>query len=207
MTTLNQRQRREEDRLDKIVRYAYSTSCRRRVILSYFGQELDGLCAGCDICHKVDFDDEIDLSISPSLPKLAVGGKKHKQTASETAKGRATGRATGQISGARGGMVAGYSSDPGIGSAAQPEGNELAVTILELTGELKGKFGRTTIAQVLGGSKASKLKAQNLNKLNAYGSYAHMSNTDILATIDALVAQGKLRVVPGPYPKLVTSSL
>jgi ATP-dependent DNA helicase RecQ len=188
MTSLNQRQRREEDRLDKIVRYAYSTTCRRRVILDYFGQELDGLCAGCDICHKIEDFSDADLRSSPSLPKLPGGSKRHKQAMVGTS-------------------GAGHRTSAAHGPATRSDANELAATILELTAELKGKFGRTTIAQVLGGSKASKLQAQNLNKLNAYGSFAHMSNTDILATIDTLVAEGKLRVVPGPYPKLVATSL
>jgi superfamily II DNA helicase RecQ len=59
---------------------------------------------------------------------------------------------------------------------------------------------------VLAGSKASKLKSQNLNKLGSYGSFAHMTNTDILDAIDTLVAQGQLKVIPGPYPKLVATN-
>lgn len=91
-------------------------------------------------------------------------------------------------------------------AAARSRGvNDLPATIVELTSELKGKFGRTTIASVLSGSKASKLKTQNLTKLAAYGSFGHLSNNDILAMIDELVADGRLQVVPGPYPKLIAT--
>jgi ATP-dependent DNA helicase RecQ len=175
MTFLKQRERREEDRLDKVVRYAQSTTCRRRVILSYFGQDLDGLCAGCDICHKVMDDPEEVGQAEYTLAKTVGRGKK---------------------------------SSPVARPETRSQGlNDLSATILELTLELKGKFGRTTIAQVLGGSKAAKLNSQNLNKLSSYGRFAHMSNNDIVAAIDGLVAQGKLKVVPGPYPKLVATGL
>jgi ATP-dependent DNA helicase RecQ len=189
MTFLNQRERREEDRLDKIVRYAYSTSCRRREILAYFGQELEGLCAGCDICHKVEDESEGDLGAMHSLPKFVPGGKRAKQHAMAPA-----------------GKSAGQKIGPSTGEPRSPGLNDLAGTIIDLTEELKGKFGRTTIAMVLAGSKASKLKSQNLNKLGSYGSFAHMTNTDILDAIDTLVAQGQLKVIPGPYPKLVATN-
>jgi len=167
MNSLSQRERREENRLDQIVRYAQGDTCRRRAILSYFGQDLDGLCAGCDICHKVIDDFE-------PAPKAMGKTAQSKQTAAKSEVRR-----------------------PGV--------SDLSATILELTEELKGKFGRTTIANILAGSKASKLKSQNLNRLGAYGRFAHMTNNDILDTIDDLVGQGQLRVVPGPYPKLIAT--
>lgn len=203
MTFLNQRERREEDRLDRMVRYAYSDTCRRRVILAYFGQELDEICAGCDICHKIEDEPDWKSETIYSLPKFVAGGKtsKHVAGGKATRHGATAARST-----------AGRRESAGSASSGQPDENrssglnDLAGTILELTVELKGKFGRTTIASVLAGSKASKLKSQNLNKLTAYGRFAHMTNTDILATIDTLVAQGELRVVPGPYPKLVATN-
>ena len=178
MTFLKQRERREEDRLDLIVRYAQSTTCRRRVILSYFGQELDGLCAGCDVCHKVLDEPPFD----PAPPSKS--SKSHRSPKSSI-----------MVIGAK------TSSTP-LPRAAN---GDLGATILELTGELKGKFGRTTIASVLSGSKASKLKTQNLTKLSLYGRFAHMSSNDILDAIDNLIAGGKLIVVPGPYPKLTVA--
>jgi len=170
MTFLKQRERREEDRLDLMVRYAQSTSCRRRVILSYFGQDLDGICAGCDICHKIIDDEPIAATIYTSK-KSPIPPKKH--------------------------QFAAVVRRPGL--------NDLAANILELAEELKGKFGRTTIASVLSGSKASKLQSQNLNQLSAYGRFGHMSKDDILDAIDSLVEQGDLKVIPGPYPKLVAT--
>lgn len=95
---------------------------------------------------------------------------------------------------------------PGVVASAGGQlaaSSELSAAIMDLAAELKGKFGRTIVAQVLGGSKASKLKNQNLHTLSSYGRFAGMSNNDILAAIDALVEQGRLKTTPGPYPKLV----
>ncbi|MBU6450445.1 MAG: ATP-dependent DNA helicase [Cyanobacteria bacterium REEB67] len=185
MTFLKQRERREEDRLDLMVRYAQATTCRRRVILSYFGQDLQGLCAGCDICHKV-IDD---------LPAAEPQPASRRRNAAE-----------GKTMSGMPRLLVTPSGIVNTTAAARSRGvNDLPATIVELTSELKGKFGRTTIASVLSGSKASKLKTQNLTKLAAYGSFGHLSNNDILAMIDELVADGRLQVVPGPYPKLIAT--
>jgi len=37
-------------KLDRMVQYAESTACRRKVLLSYFGEELPEDCGNCDVC-------------------------------------------------------------------------------------------------------------------------------------------------------------
>ena len=81
--------------------------------------------------------------------------------------------------------------------------SELESAILVLTGELSGKVGRTTIASILAGSKAKKLKEKKLDKVDAYGTFAHVRMEVIMDTIDNLIAQEKLQVIAGMYPKLV----
>ena len=44
------RRRHELSRLDEMVRYARRDGCRRVYLLSYFGEERDGRCGGCDVC-------------------------------------------------------------------------------------------------------------------------------------------------------------
>ncbi|MFO7156668.1 MAG: ATP-dependent DNA helicase RecQ [Pseudomonadota bacterium] len=44
------RRRLELSRLDEMVRYARRGGCRRAHLLSYFGEESDEQCAGCDVC-------------------------------------------------------------------------------------------------------------------------------------------------------------
>lgn len=41
---------RAEERLDHMLRYARSVTCRRRILLTYFGEACDERCGNCDIC-------------------------------------------------------------------------------------------------------------------------------------------------------------
>ena len=45
------RKRREHQRLDALIGYCESPSCRRRLLLDYFGEELDD-CGNCDLCRN-----------------------------------------------------------------------------------------------------------------------------------------------------------
>ncbi len=42
----------ELHKLDAMVGYAECITCRRRVLLSYFGEERDGSCGNCDVCQS-----------------------------------------------------------------------------------------------------------------------------------------------------------
>ncbi len=44
------RRRTEESRVEMVRAYAESRSCRRQVLLSYFGEHLGELCGNCDVC-------------------------------------------------------------------------------------------------------------------------------------------------------------
>ena len=47
----NEEQRRiESHKLNSMVAFAESLTCRRRVLLNYFGEELGDACGNCDIC-------------------------------------------------------------------------------------------------------------------------------------------------------------
>lgn len=90
-------------------------------------------------------------------------------------------------------------------SLSYQSGEPLRKAIYNLTKDLSGKVGRTTIANILSGSKAKKLIEKDFHKLPAYGSFAHKRAESILSEIDALVEDGHLRVIPGMYPKLVVA--
>ncbi|HEX3276279.1 MAG TPA: RecQ family ATP-dependent DNA helicase, partial [Gemmatimonadales bacterium] len=48
---VDQRRRRAADRIAAVEAYARGRGCRRRALIGYFGQALDG-CAGCDQCRR-----------------------------------------------------------------------------------------------------------------------------------------------------------
>ena len=61
---LEAKKQREYDKLDRMIRYAQATTCRRSYILGYFGDQDAVECGRCDNCGPVDGRP----STSPSLP-------------------------------------------------------------------------------------------------------------------------------------------
>lgn len=156
MTWLIERKERDSNRLDKMVDYANALSCRRKLILQYFGQEYKAQCNGCDNC-------------SPAFEKERPG----------------------------------YISMPQEKEISTSSLSELEQVLVDTVTLLNGKVGRTTIAQVLSGSKTKKIQEKKLDQVEAYGKFAHFKTDDIILAIDKLIDDGKLRVIPGMYPKLV----
>lgn len=70
------RRRRAEARILAVEAYASGRSCRRRVILDYFGERLDR-CAGCDRCGSVRPAESLDCFVAARLAALrrAIGGR------------------------------------------------------------------------------------------------------------------------------------
>ncbi|MBP7862273.1 ATP-dependent DNA helicase RecQ [bacterium] len=160
MTWLIERKERDSNRLDKMVDYANALSCRRKLILQYFGQEYKADCSDCDNC-------------SPKLEKERPG----------------------------------YISMPpekeNTSSGTTENLSHLEQVLMDTVTLLNGKVGRTTIAQVLSGSKAKKIQEKKLDQIAAYAKFPHIKTDDIILAIDKLIEDGKLRVIPGMYPKLV----
>ena len=83
-----QKAERERDALDQMVGYAVSGFCRWKLLLDYFGDEVDGFekCCKCDNClnppaaqlEEIEIrDDEFDREPAPepSGPQFEVGGR------------------------------------------------------------------------------------------------------------------------------------
>lgn len=188
MSWLDARKERDAHRLNQIIKYAQESTCRRKHILGYFGQTLDNNCTGCDTCHPVE---KRFVSV-PTPQKMAV-----------TDASRSTRSAQSLYSQSRPASSK-ANAKANVKVVADTTGSsELESAILVLTGELSGKVGRTTIASILVGSKAKKLKEKKLDKVDAYGTFAHVKMDVIMDTIDNLIAQEKLQVITGMYPKLV----
>lgn len=86
-------------------------------------------------------------------------------------------------------------------SAHQPDSN-LSQAILQLAYSINGRAGRTTLAQILCGSGAKKLKESGYTSLPNFGAFRAFKQDQLLDHIDDLVASADLRVSPGMYPKV-----
>ena len=64
------RKRREHKRLDALISYCESPECRRRALLSYFGEHI-GRCENCDVCldppEMADGDEDGQKALSAAL--------------------------------------------------------------------------------------------------------------------------------------------
>ena len=76
MVTVRRRRRHAEERLQAMERYARASTCRRRALVGYFGEQLDA-CAGCDRCRAEPASRPLPRPVAERLTRLrqALGGK------------------------------------------------------------------------------------------------------------------------------------
>ncbi|MDG0993999.1 MAG: ATP-dependent DNA helicase [Akkermansiaceae bacterium] len=54
---LEEKDRRDREKLDAVVQLCYGRQCRQQAILEYFGEENAKVCGNCDICNNADAED------------------------------------------------------------------------------------------------------------------------------------------------------
>ncbi len=86
---------------------------------------------------------------------------------------------------------------PAAGLAA-----DLDEAILSVARSARPQVGRTTCAEILHGGRSRKVLRNSYDGLAAYGTSAQMRRADILARIDALIAERRLLTSGGRYPVL-----
>lgn len=183
-----QRRKRDESRLNFLVRYAEERECRRSSILSYFGEHLDTACSGCDVCHPEDFsvpDESSSDERQVTGRQVLVARKSGRKTAAK--------RSVVQIR-------EGVAGNSGEAAAVRQ-------TILQVARQMSGKMGRTSIAGILMGSRAKKILTNGFDKIPEYGTLRGYSEQKLLSCIDDLVSAGFLKVTTGLYPKVFITAL
>ena len=141
---LEERKRREYDKLDRMIRYAQAVQCRRSFILDYFGDaQADRThCGHCDNCGP-----------------------------------RGDLRSSGIAANAR----AAIDSDAG---------REVILKVLSGVARAKGRFGKTTVAQMLTGSGAEKMDRWGLKRLSTFGILPEFRQPEVVGLLDALSSAG-----------------
>ncbi|MFD5215735.1 RecQ family ATP-dependent DNA helicase [Microbacterium sp. NPDC058345] len=68
-----ERERIDKSRIEMMRSYAETRRCRRQVLLSYFGQELDAPCGNCDTCADGTAQLELEQSASDAIHDGGAG--------------------------------------------------------------------------------------------------------------------------------------
>jgi ATP-dependent DNA helicase RecQ len=94
-------------------------------------------------------------------------------------------------------------SEPAIELAANPASDRVARIILRTVADFHGRLGRTTIADVLIGSKRKRIVELGLDRSEHYGALRLHTQERTLNWIDELIAQRFLKITPDEYPCLL----
>jgi ATP-dependent DNA helicase RecQ len=80
---------------------------------------------------------------------------------------------------------------------------DLDAAILDVTARAEPSVGRTRAVEILRGGRSKVVMKYSYDGLPGYGAFAHLTNDEVLARVDALLAAGRLRSTGGAYPKVV----
>jgi ATP-dependent DNA helicase RecQ len=79
---------------------------------------------------------------------------------------------------------------------------DLDAAIVEVVVAAHPAVGRTRTVEILRGGRSRTLREHAYDGLPGYGTFGHLSRGEVLARVDALVADGRLRSTGGRFPKL-----
>ncbi len=86
--------------------------------------------------------------------------------------------------------------------AGAADHGSLEAAILAVVRGARPSIGRTRVADVLRGGRAKVVLRNAWDGLPEYGTYAHLTGKAVLATVDTMLADGRLVSTGGPYPVL-----
>jgi ATP-dependent DNA helicase RecQ len=84
-------------------------------------------------------------------------------------------------------------------------GTDLDTAILDVVVRAEPSVGRTRAVEILRGGRSKVVEKYAYDGLPGYGAFAHMTSAEVLARVDALLADGRLRSTGGAYPKVVAA--
>jgi ATP-dependent DNA helicase RecQ len=209
--------------------FVEGATCRRTTILRHFGDRTpatpDPRVPCCDVCDPgwvpaapaaapgrpragprgpTDTGPDAGPAATPVAgPDVAPGA------GSGTAPGAGRGAAPAARSSAAPG--AGRSAAPAVGSTATPvagrgaTGEDLDAAIVAVVASTTPPVGRTRAVEILRGGCARALVEHGYDGLPEYGTFDHLTAREVLARVDELLADGRLRATGGAFPKLAVA--
>ena len=154
--------------------YVEGDGCRRRALLSYFGDSSVPVVPEVPCCDVCD----------PRLvPAPAAGG-------SEQARARRRAGAPADV----------RRVSASAASAGAP--GELDRAILDVVVSAQPPVGRTRAVEILRGGRSKVVAQHAYDALSGYGTFAHLRSEEVLGRVDELLVAGRLRSTGGRFPKL-----
>jgi ATP-dependent DNA helicase RecQ len=83
-----------------------------------------------------------------------------------------------------------------------PPAGDLDAAIVDVVTGAEPSVGRTRTVEILRGGRSQVVRKNAYDGLPAYGTFAHLRADEVLARVDALLAEGRLVSTGGAYPKL-----
>ena len=173
--------------LEAMCGYCLTTECLREYILRYFGGEGAGEAAGAPAV-----EDSVLKQSWARANRPLDGSARAELRAEPPAPGAPAPSVGRQASEAR----CCSNCDGGFDSA---DVTELARSVLRCVHELRGRFGKGMVADVLRGAKPEKLLEFGLDKTKSYG-VTDASKEQVKEVIELLASQGYLEISEGRFP-------
>ncbi|HVF57029.1 MAG TPA: RecQ family ATP-dependent DNA helicase [Pyrinomonadaceae bacterium] len=216
----------EQRKLREMISFCYAEDCFRAFILDYFGDRSHG--HGCGTCGNCLAPGEVarggreagaTTSPPPTGPlrelddfimeHVPVGLELEEELGERTRLRRRREMAEASA------VFGGESDDAPAGESLNvteardlSDGEMLLVRkILACAARMGGRFGKGLLAATLRGSRSAKISQAGLDSLSTYGILSDMTQDEIVAYIDALVAAGCLTLTTGTYPTISISAL
>jgi ATP-dependent DNA helicase RecQ len=86
-----------------------------------------------------------------------------------------------------------------------PADGDLDAAIFEVVEAAEPAVGRTRAVEILCGGRSKVVEKYSYDGLPTYGTFAHLRRDDVLARVDELLADGRLRSTGGRFPKLAAA--
>ena len=173
--------------LETMCGYCLTTECLREYILRYFGEEGAGEAGGAPAA-----EDSV-LKQSWARANRPLDGSARAELRTEPPAPGAPAPSVGRQAGE---ARCCSNCDGGFDSV---DVTELARSVLRCVHELRGRFGKGMVADVLRGAKPEKLLEFGLDKTKSYG-MTDVSKEQVKEVIELLASQGYLEISEGRFP-------
>ncbi|HEX8097618.1 MAG TPA: helix-turn-helix domain-containing protein, partial [Pyrinomonadaceae bacterium] len=205
----------EQRKLREMLNFCYTDRCYRAFILDYFGDPHHapncGTCGNCAREASGSGARAFESNVPPTEPATILdrfvrehspAGLDLEVELDEQTRLRRL-REESEELGGDGGQAISITQ----ARALTEEEVLLVRKILACAARMQGRFGKGLLAGTLRGSRARPILQAGLDQLSTYGILDDMTQEELMAYIDALVAGGCLHVAGGAYPTVSITQL